>query len=229
MTAAGRRIGLTQQTSVSRIGLTGGIGSGKSTVARALVACGAHLVDTDAIARALTLPGGAGIGPIALAFGAEMVDAEGALDRDRMRACVFADPTAKRRLEVILHPLIGQQAQLQAEQADGRVVVFDVPLLTESRHWRQRVDRVLVVDCPEEVQVTRVMQRSGWTEAAVRAVIAQQAARPARRAIADAVLHNHGVDEAALASQVQALWAAWTGSGPAADSRADYVPTATRE
>ena len=194
---------------VATIGLTGGIGSGKSTVARELVACGACLVDTDAIARALTLPGGAAMPALAAAFGDAIVTADGALDRDRMRALAFSDPGAKARLEAVLHPLIGAEAQAQAAAAGSRPVVFDVPLLTESRHWRQRVQRVLVVDCEESTQVQRVMQRSGWTEDAVLRVIAQQATRPARRRIADAVIYNDGLSTEELAADVQALWALW--------------------
>lgn len=196
-------------TRVRRIGLTGGIGSGKSTVARELVALGATLVDTDAIARALTLPGGLAIPAIGEVFGADMVDASGALDRERMRALAFADPHAKRRLEAILHPLIGAEAQRQAAAAADGCIVFDVPLLTESSHWRDRVERVLVVDCDENTQVTRVMQRNGWTEEAVRRVIAQQAPRDRRRAIADAVIFNDGLDPAALGAEVRALWTLW--------------------
>ncbi len=193
-----------------RFGLTGGIGSGKSTVARTLVACGACLVDTDAIARALTQPGGAALPALAAAFGADMLTTDGALDRDRMRALAFGDAAAKARLEAVLHPLIGAEAQRQAEAAaPGQAVVFDVPLLTESRHWRARVDRVLVVDCSETTQVQRVVARSGWTAEAVQRVIAQQATRAARRAIADAVLFNDGLTTEELASQVRALWALW--------------------
>jgi dephospho-CoA kinase len=193
-----------------RFGLTGGIGSGKSTVARTLVACGACLVDTDAIARALTQPGGAALTALATAFGADMLTADGALDRDRMRALAFGDAAAKARLEAVLHPLIGAEAQRQAEAAaPGQAVVFDVPLLTESRHWRARVDRVLVVDCSEATQVQRVVARSGWTAEAVQRVIAQQAPRAARRAIADAVLFNEGLSPEELAAQVRALWALW--------------------
>ncbi len=194
---------------VRRIGLTGGIGSGKSTVARELVALGAVLVDTDAIARALTQPGGAALPAIAEAFGPTMIDATGALDRDRMRALAFNDPGAKRRLEAILHPRIGTEAQRQAAAAGDRCTVFDVPLLAESAHWRDRVQRVLVVDCEEDTQVARVMQRSGWTEDAVRRVIAQQAPRARRRAIADAVIVNEGLDPPALGAEVRALWALW--------------------
>lgn len=196
---------------VRRIGLTGGIGSGKSTVARVLVDCGALLVDTDAIARALTLPGGAAIDAIRNSFGPDMINADGALDRDRMRAQVFADPGAKARLEGILHPLIGAQAHDQAAAAGDRVVVFDVPLLAESSRWRRIVDRILVVDCEEETQCRRVVQRSGWTEAAVRAVIAQQAPRPSRRSLADAIVYNDGIAPEQLALQVRRLWALWMG------------------
>jgi len=194
---------------IRRIGLTGGIGSGKSTVARCLVAHGAVLVDTDAIARSLTLAGGAALPAIAAAFGPALVGGDGALDRDRMREIAFADPGAKKRLEAILHPLIGAEAQRQGDAAGAAPVVYDVPLLAESGHWRARVDRVLVVDCHEATQLARVVQRSGWSEDAVRRVIVQQASRAARRAIADAVIFNDGIDEAALATEVGALWSLW--------------------
>ena len=195
-----------------RIGLTGGIGSGKSTVAGQLVAQGAALVDTDAIAKALTAPGGAAMPAIGEAFGEQMVDSDGALDRDRMRALAFADPLARKRLEAIIHPLIGDQARQAADAAErsgAPAVVFDVPLLTESAHWRARVDRVLVVDCTEDSQVRRVMARSGWTEDAVRRVIAQQATRERRRAIADAVILNEGLSLSALEQAVIAVWRGW--------------------
>ena len=192
-----------------KIGLTGGIGSGKSTVAAMLVGQGATLVDTDAISRSLTGPAGAAMPLLADAFGSGMVGADGALDRNRMRALVFADPGAKARLEAILHPLIGAEAQRQASADSGGSVVFDVPLLTESRHWRERVDRILVVDCPESTQLERVLQRPGWGEDTARRVIAQQAPRSARRAIADAVIFNHGLPLATLASEVEALWTLW--------------------
>ncbi len=193
-----------------RIGLTGGIGSGKSTVAGLLGGCGARVVDTDAISRRLTLPGGLAIAPIRARFGAAFIDADGALDRARMREQVFADPEAKRRLEAILHPLIGVETQREAAAVPpGTVVVFDVPLLVESGRWRERVDKVLVIDCDEETQVRRVMARAGWSEPAVRAVIAQQATREARRAVADAVIVNDGIDLEALGGQVRALWQRW--------------------
>jgi dephospho-CoA kinase len=195
-------------------GLTGGIGSGKSTVAGVFVACGAHLVDTDAIARSLTLPGGAAITAIAAAFGSEAIAADGALDRERMRAIVFADPAAKARLEAILHPLIGLQAVQRANAArPGQPVVFDVPLLTESRHWRARVQRVVVVDCSEATQAQRVTTRAGWTRDAAERVIAQQAPRAARRAIADAVIHNDGLTLLALSAEVRELYRHWVSGG----------------
>ena len=196
-----------------RIGLTGGIGSGKSTVASLLVQHGAVLVDTDLIARQLTTAGGAAIEPIARAFGADLIDASGALDRARMRERVFADVASKQRLEAILHPLIGAEAEHQAAAARGAVVVFDVPLLVESARWRARVDRVLVVDCREATQVRRVIARSGWTEAAVRSVIDSQATRARRRACADAGVYNDAITPGQLAEQVGVLWRHWTGPG----------------
>ena len=195
-----------------RIGLTGGIGSGKSTVATALAALGASIVDTDAIARSLTQPGGAAIAAIAAQFGAEFVDASGALDRSRMRELAFADPAARQRLEAILHPLIRAETARQAEAAQGTAIVFDVPLLIESGRWREQVERVLVVDCREATQVERVMARSGWTREAVQAVLAQQASRRSRRAGADAVIHNDGLSHEELRAEVRALWEGWCAS-----------------
>jgi dephospho-CoA kinase len=189
-------------------------------VAALLVECGAHLVDTDAIARALTLPGGGAIPALREAFGHEAITEGGALDRERMRMMAFQDPLVRQRLEAILHPMIGETAQRQAGQAGGRPVVFDVPLLAESRHWRSRVERILVVDCSPAVQVERVMQRSGWSAEAVQRVIAQQSPRERRRAIADAVIHNEGLDLKALALEVRALWAHWQGVPPAVEQSA---------
>lgn len=197
---------------IGSIGLTGGIGSGKSTVAALLVGHGATLVDTDAIAHALTAPGGAAMPALRQRFGDDVADADGALDRAKMRSLVFADPAAKQALEAILHPMIGAEAQRQAAAAEtlGRgVVVFDVPLLTESSPWRARCQRILVVDCSAEVQVQRVMARSGWSADQVERVIAQQATRERRRAIADAVIFNDGLSREALADEVATLWSAW--------------------
>ncbi|MES1162573.1 MAG: dephospho-CoA kinase [Rhizobacter sp.] len=195
----------------TRIGLTGGIGSGKSTVGRLLAGLGAVVIDTDLIARQLTLPGGGAIERITREFGAELIAADGALDRTRMRELVFADTTAKRRLEAILHPLIGIETERQAHASpDAPALVFDVPLLVESKRWRAQVDKVLVVDCRETTQVERVVQRSGWTPAAVQAVIDQQATRQQRRAAADAIIFNDGIAADQLAEEVRAVWQRWT-------------------
>ena len=194
---------------IHTIGLTGGIGSGKSTVAALLVAQGATLVDTDAIAHGLTTPGGAAMPALRQRFGVGVADASGALDRARMRSLVFSDPDAKRALEAILHPMIGAEAQRQADAAAGGVVVFDVPLMHASSHWRASCQRILVVDCSAETQVQRVMARSGWADEQVRRVIALQASRPQRRALADAVIFNDGLTPAALADEVTQLWACW--------------------
>jgi dephospho-CoA kinase len=193
-----------------KIGLTGGIGSGKSTVARRLAALGALLVDTDALAHALTAPGGAALPAIAAAFGADMLTADGAMDRARMRALVFGQAAERLRLEAILHPMIAEATRAQASRASaGQTIVFDVPLLAESASWRARVDRIVVVDCAEATQVARVVQRSGWTAEAVERTIAQQASRAQRRAIADAVIVNDDLSLAQLDAEVDALWAAW--------------------
>jgi dephospho-CoA kinase len=199
-----------------RIGLTGGIGSGKSTVARLLAQEGAAVIDTDAIARQLTLPGGAAIEAIRSAFGDDLIDATGAMDRTRMRDLAFSEPGAKQRLEAILHPMIGAETERQAAAALAAwaaLIVFDVPLLVESlaasKRWRERADRILVVDCSEATQVARVMARSGWSEPAVRAVIAQQATREQRRAAADDLILNDGVSVEELAQQVHTLARSW--------------------
>ena len=202
-------------TRIQTIGLTGGIGSGKSSVAALLVGRGATLVDTDAIAYALTAPGGAAMPALRQRFGAAIAGADGAMDRAQMRSRVLQDPQAKLALEAILHPMIGQQALRQAGAAGAGVVVFDVPLLTESSQWRQRCQRILVVDCQAKTQVQRVVARSGWSAEQVQQVIALQSPRPARRAIADAVIFNDGLSPAGLAAEVAALWAVWVGSSPA--------------
>lgn len=203
-----------------RLGLTGGIGSGKSTVAAWLRERGAHLVDTDAISRQLTQPGGAGIAPIREAFGEAAIAADGALDRELMRELVFRDPLRKARLEAILHPLIGAEAARQAAQArPGQMLVFDVPLLVESRIWRTRVDQVLVVDCSPERQVERVMRRSGLTEQAVQAIIAQQASRSQRLAAADIIVANDTDTLAGLHATLEVLWALWHPAAQVAPGR----------
>jgi dephospho-CoA kinase len=192
-----------------RIGLTGGIGSGKSTVGAMLASIGAVVIDTDRIARRLTMAGGAAIDAVRAAFGADFIAGDGSLDRPRMRLAAFNDSDARTRLEGILHPLIGEQVDREVEAApvDAPALVFDVPLLIESGRWRSRVDAVWVVDCDESLQVERVAARPGWTDAAARAVIAQQASRRERRAGADAVLHNQGISLIDLADEVHQLWA----------------------
>lgn len=194
---------------VRRIGLTGGIGSGKSIVASMLVERGAMLVDTDAIAHELTAPGGAAMPAVEARFGRAVVRGDGGLDRDAMRQLAFTASGARRALEQILHPLIGGEALKRAADAADRCVVFDVPLLVESGHWRDLVERVVVVDCSEDTQIARVTRRSGWTAAAVQCIIDTQAPRAQRRAGADAVIFNDGIDVAALAEEVQALAEAW--------------------
>ena len=191
-----------------RIGLTGGIGSGKSTVGAILAGLGALVIDTDLIARQLTVPGGAAMPAIAAAFGPEFIATDGSLDRPRMRAAAFADDAVRRRLEAILHPLIGDEVERAAAAAPSSapMIVFDVPLLVESGRWRERVDYVWVVDCDEAVQVARVAARPGWSADAARAVIARQASRGARRAVADAVIANDGTSLDALALSVRQLW-----------------------
>lgn len=186
------------------VGLTGGIGSGKSTVADLFVARGAALVDTDAIAHELTGPRGAAMVAIAEAFGLAVVDARGALDRAAMRRQVFADATARQRLEGILHPLIRAESDRRCQAARAPYVILAVPLLVESGSYRERVQRVLVVDCPEAVQVARVMARNGLGEAEVQAILAAQASRQQRLAVADDVVDNGG-DAAALVPQVERL------------------------
>lgn len=189
------------------VGLTGGIGSGKTTVADMFAARGAAVIDTDQIAHQLTAPNGAAIAAIRAQFGDAFLTPDGAMDRARMRAYVFTEPTAKMRLEAILHPLIRIELEHAARQAQGEYLVFVVPLLVESGpSWKQRVSRVLVVDCQEETQIRRVMSRSGFPEAQVRAIMAAQATRLQRLAAADDVIDNDG-DAIALVPQVDRLHA----------------------
>jgi dephospho-CoA kinase len=193
-----------------RIGLTGGIGSGKSTVGAMLQGLGAVVIDTDLIARQLTLPGGAAIAAIRAGFGAEFIAADGGLDRPRMRRAAFDDGAARRRLEAILHPLIGSEVERASAAAapSAPALVFDVPLLVESGRWRARVDYVWVVDCDEAVQRERVAARPGWSVAMAQSVIDQQAPRTARRAVADAIIDNQQKSLIDLAGEVQQLWLA---------------------
>jgi dephospho-CoA kinase len=197
-----------------RIGLTGGIGSGKSTVAAMLSHLGASVIDSDAIARRLTAPSGAAIPAIRDAFGDRVLRDDGSLDRDAMRMLVFSNPDAKAALESILHPLIAAETAREASALGGDVQVFDVPLLTESRHWRQRVHRILVVDCDVATQVKRVAMRPGWTPQTAERVIASQASRAARRAIADAVIVNRDIDLLMLRDAVEKVWQLWRPIAP---------------
>ncbi|HEY2340466.1 MAG TPA: dephospho-CoA kinase [Steroidobacteraceae bacterium] len=186
------------------VGLTGGIGSGKSAAAAEFERLGASVVDTDAIAHELTEAGGPAIPAIQKSFGPEVIGASGAMDRKRMRDRVFADPAAKKALEALLHPLIRQESQRRIASAPGPYVIHVVPLLVESPDYRSRVDRVLVIDAPEELQVERVRGRSGLSEAEVRAIVAAQATRAERLAAADDVIENRGTIKA-LRERVAAL------------------------
>jgi dephospho-CoA kinase len=188
-----------------RLGLTGGIGSGKSTVANMLVMRGAALIDADAIARQVTAPKGPALAMIAKQFGAHLITDQGALDRDKMRELVFRDPASKKTLEAIIHPLVGQETQRQAQVAvetGYQTVVFDVPLLVESGRWRGQVDKVLVVDCLVETQVQRVIARSGLTAEAIQRIIQAQADRLQRLACADWVIFNEQLTLEQLRAEV---------------------------
>lgn len=190
----------------ARIGLTGGIGSGKSTVLAMLQELGAAAIDADAISRATTASGGAAIPAIAQRFGREFITADGALDRARMRERAYAQPASRRELEQIIHPLVGEEIARQVDaalQAGARCIVFDIPLLVESGRWRAQLDRVLVVDCEPQTQVDRVTARSGLSADEVRAIIAAQAPRALRLAAADVVICNEGLTLGALRNEVE--------------------------
>ena len=186
------------------IGLTGGIGSGKSTVADLFAARGAAIIDTDLIAHQLSAPGGAAIPAIEATFGVDFLTAQGALDRQKMRELVFADPAQRQRLEHILHPLIGRQTHTEAAAAGGAYLMYVVPLLVESGNWRQRVDRIVVVDCSVETQIARVMARNNLSRAAVEAIMRSQASRADRLAAADDMIDNQA-GMAAVVQQVDVL------------------------
>jgi len=188
------------------VGLTGGIGSGKSAAADEFARLGASVVDTDVIARELTERDGAALPHIKSLFGEAFVTAGGAMDRDAMRQRVFSDPAAKQALEGLLHPMIRAEAERRTAAARGPYVVQVVPLLLESGDYRRRVARVAVVDAPEDVQVKRVMARSALPEGEVRRIMAQQTSRAARLAAADDVIDNAGTLDA-LRRQVGALHA----------------------
>jgi dephospho-CoA kinase len=190
------------------IGLTGGIGSGKTRVADLFAQRGAALIDTDLIAHEITTPGGAAIPALVEAFGAGCLRADGAMDRDAMRARVFTDPSAKARLEGITHPLIRRLTEARAADIRARrqhpYLIYVVPLLVESGSWRTRVGRVLVVDCSEATQIARVMARNGFSREQVQAIMGKQATRAQRLACADDVIDNEGPPEA-LDLQVDTL------------------------
>ena len=195
-------------TTPARVGLTGGIGSGKSTVGSFLAAAGAAVLDGDALSRESTASGGAAIPLIAQAFGADALDADGAMDRTRMRTLVFADPTARARLEAIVHPIVLAgiaERSRAAVEAGARLLVLDIPLLVESGRWAPALDALLVVDCTPETQIERVVQRSHLPRAQIQSIIDAQASRAQRCAVADAVLFNDGISLSALEGQVQAF------------------------
>ena len=194
-TAAGHRFA---------VGLTGGIGSGKSTVADLFAERGATIIDTDQIAHALTAPGGPAIAAIVEKFGNEFLRADGAMNRPMMRERVFADSQAKRALETILHPLIGVAVERASQQIRGIYPIYVVPLLVESGRWRARVDRILVVDCPENLQIERVRVRSNLSAEQVLAIMATQVTRSERNAAADDLISNTA-DLQALTAQVDRL------------------------
>lgn len=188
-----------------RLGLTGGVGSGKSTVARMLAQLGAALVDADAISRDCTAAGGPAIDLIAAQFGPHSVTPEGAMNRDVMRQRIFSDPAERMRLEAIIHPIVSRESARLAECAAAAghdLVVFDIPLLVESNRWRQQLHKVLVIDCEASTQINRVIARSSWTADAVEKVMAQQATRAQRLAAADMVIYNDALTLAQLAEEV---------------------------
>ncbi|MGF6727949.1 dephospho-CoA kinase [Paraburkholderia youngii] len=186
------------------VGLTGGIGSGKSKVANLFAARGVPLVDTDVIAHRITAPHGLAMPHIAAEFGTEFVAADGSLDRARMRTLVFSDDTARKRLEGITHPLIRAETEREEREAKGPYVIVVVPLLVESGTWKNRVNRVLTVDCSIDTQVARVMSRNGFSREQVLAIIARQATREARLAAADDVIVNDNAPPLELEAQVDA-------------------------
>ena len=193
---------------IVRIGLTGGIGSGKSTVARVLAECGAAVIDADAISRQLTAPGGLAIPAIASQFGNQFVTAEGAMNRDLMRQLAFDDPVSRHRLESIIHPLVRDEviAQTGRAIAAGRTcLVFDIPLLVESGRGRHEVDRVLVIDCSEATQIDRVTARNSFSREAVQKIIAGQATRDQRLAAADICIYNEALTLESLDALIRQL------------------------
>ncbi|MFM6992113.1 MAG: dephospho-CoA kinase [Rhodoferax sp.] len=178
-----------------RLGISGGIGSGKSTICQLLARFGATVIDLDALSRASTAAGGPAIGAVRSTFGQEFIDSAGAMDRIRMRDLVFSDKEARARLEAIVHPLIAEESTRLAENAQKmgvRCIVFDIPLLVESSHWRTRLDRILMVDCTVDTQIQRVQARSGLSEVEIHNILRAQSTRGQRLQAADAVIFNDG-------------------------------------
>jgi dephospho-CoA kinase len=207
---------------VWRIGLTGGIGSGKSTAAKVLAQLGAAVIDADAWARSVTAPGGTAIAPLRAAFGEAVLDAQGGLDRQRMRTLAFSNPQVKTQLEAIVHPLVKQAIDQQAQSAlaaGARVLVFDIPLLVESGRWRSQVDGVLVIDCSTDTQIARVQARNGWPREQILAVIQAQATREQRQAAADWLILNDGLGLDAFEAEVAQLAQQWGLPEAALDTR----------
>ena len=191
-----------------RLGITGGIGSGKSTVAGLWGKRGAAVIDADAISRQTTTRGGLAIDAIRTEFGAAFIGTDGALDRDRMRELAYADPDARKRLEAIIHPLVGQEARRQADvatQSGHSCIVFDIPLLVESAYWRREVGKVLVVDCTPDMQINRVMARNQLSRDAVEKIMSSQISREKRLGAADFVIFNVDLSLEQLAAEVAQL------------------------
>ena len=191
-----------------RIGISGGIGSGKSTVCRIFARRGATVIDLDAISRASTAAGGRAIAAVRTTFGTDFIDDTGAMDRAKMRDLVFSEPQARSRLEAIVHPLIGLEVASLAEEAHRKgvaCIVFDIPLLVESAHWRTTLDRVLIVDCTVQTQIERVQARSGLSEMEVRNIIRAQSDRAQRLQAADVVIFNEGKNLLEIESELKNL------------------------
>lgn len=195
----------TGRTQRLTVGLTGGIGSGKTTVAHMLAGCGATIIDADAISRSLTEAGGAALMPIKQLFGEEVIGADGALNRGAMREIVFAQPASRTKLEAIIHPLVQMRMSAAIQNAPTDVVVLDIPLLVESPRWRKQIDLIVVVDCNVETQVSRVMQRNGWAASTIEAIIQSQATRGDRLKAADVVIFNEKSNLSILKNQVNSL------------------------
>ena len=195
---------MTEQFKQFSVGLTGGIGSGKSAVATLFGELGAGIIDTDAISHSLTTAGGDAMPAIESLFGSKYLTTDGALDRTAMRERVFSDPAARRQLESVLHPLIAQKTLAEANQVSGLYLIFVVPLLVESGRWKDRVDRILAVDCSEQLQIERVMRRNNLPAAQVQAIMATQVSRTQRLAAANDVVVNETSLEA-LRAEVEQL------------------------